>query len=99
MTPGLAANIQDINDTRKIPVINDELLRLQVDIIALQETRDKGCERLLTLRLPTSDDPVTLLSAYAPTLSSTPEAKDEFYTNLNDVIKNVHNKHLVLLAW
>ena len=53
----------------------------------------------LTLRLQTSDGPVTLVSAYAPTLTSTPEAKDEFYTNLSDVIKNIpDNEHLVLLG-
>ncbi|KAL7886731.1 hypothetical protein AOLI_G00044520 [Acnodon oligacanthus] len=60
---------------------------------------DKGSERLLTFRLHTSEGPVTLISAYAPTLTSTPEAKDEFYTNLNDVIKNIHSsEHLVLLG-
>ncbi|KAL7879729.1 hypothetical protein SRHO_G00019830 [Serrasalmus rhombeus] len=63
------------------------------------EPDDKGSEHLLTLRLHTSEGPVTLISAYAPTLTSTPEAKDEFYTNLNDVIKNIHrSEHLVLLG-
>lgn len=142
MTPGLTANLQDISDARKTAVINDELLRLHVDIAALQETRlagsgklkekdytffwqgksaeesrehgvgfavrnsllnmvepgDKGSERLLTLRLHTSVGPVTLLSAYAPTLTSTPEAKDEFYTKLNDVIRDLRSEHLILLG-
>ncbi|KAL8607442.1 hypothetical protein ACOMHN_004416 [Nucella lapillus] len=53
----------------------------------------KGCEILLTLRLHAS-----LLSAYAPTLTSTPEAEDAFYTKLNGVIENVHNEHFVLLG-
>ncbi|XP_071483240.1 craniofacial development protein 2-like [Diadema antillarum] len=63
------------------------------------EPGDKGSDRLLTLRLQTSDGPVTLVSAYAPTLASTPEAKDEFYSNLSDVIRNIpDNEHLVLLG-
>lgn len=142
MTTGLD-DLLNISDVRKTAIINNELLRLKVDIAALQETRlaesgflkekdytffwqgksteerrehgvgfavrntllemvepsDKGSERLLSLRLHTSAGPVTLISAYAPTLTSTPEAKDEFYTNLNDVIKNINsNEHLVLLG-
>ena len=68
-------------------------------LLSVVEPGDKGSERLLTLRLQTSDGPVTFVSAYAPTLTSTPEAKDEFYTNLSDVIKNIpDNEHLVLLG-
>ncbi|XP_071508358.1 craniofacial development protein 2-like [Diadema antillarum] len=63
------------------------------------EPGDKGSERLLTLRLQTSNGPVPLVNAYAPTLTSTPEAKDEFYSNLSDVIRNIpDNEHLVLLG-
>ena len=39
MMTGLAANLKDISDTRKTAVINNELKRLDVDIITLQETR------------------------------------------------------------
>ncbi|KAL7879699.1 hypothetical protein SRHO_G00019530 [Serrasalmus rhombeus] len=141
MTTGLE-DPQNISDARKTAVIKNELQRLKVHIVILQETHlaesgtlkekdytftqgksaedhrehrvgfavrntllkmvephDKGSEHLLTLRLHTSEGPVTLISAYAPTLTSTPEAKDEFYTNLNDVIKNFHrSEHLVLLG-
>ena len=63
------------------------------------EPGDKGSECLLCLRLYTFAGLVTLISAYAPTLTSTPEARDEFYTNLNDAIKNIHNSnHLFLLG-
>ncbi|XP_072171826.1 craniofacial development protein 2-like [Diadema setosum] len=63
------------------------------------EPDDKGSERLLILRLQTSDGPVTLVSAYTPTLPSTPEAKDEFYTNLSDILRNIpDNEHLVHLG-
>lgn len=36
---GLSCDHQAISDLRKSAVINNELLRLQVDIAALQETR------------------------------------------------------------
>ena len=36
---GLSESLQDISDTRKTAVINNELKRLNVDIAALQETR------------------------------------------------------------
>ena len=39
MLTGLSENLQDISDTRKTAVINNELKRLNVDIAALQETR------------------------------------------------------------
>ena len=39
MTTGLSASLQDIKDSRKTAVINDELKRLNVDIATLQETR------------------------------------------------------------
>ena len=39
MTTGLSDNLQQVNDARKTALINKDLRRLQVDIIALQETR------------------------------------------------------------
>ena len=39
MTTGLSASLQDIKDSRKTAVINDELKRLNMDIATLQETR------------------------------------------------------------
>ena len=37
--PGISENLQDVSDSRKTAVINNELLRLNVDIATLQETR------------------------------------------------------------
>ncbi|XP_076065306.1 uncharacterized protein LOC143039313 [Oratosquilla oratoria] len=134
MTPGPSEDLQGISNARKTAVISSELLRLQVDIAALQETRladsgtlkekeftffwygkspedrsehgvgfavrntllsmvepgDKGSERLMTFRLHTSEGPVTLVSAYAPTLTSTAEAKNEFYINISNITKPQH---------
>ena len=143
MLPGFSQDLQDISDARKTAVINDELMRLNVDIAALQETRladagtlkerdytffwqgkssDKprelgvgfavknslmkmvepgsgGSERLLTIRLNTTEGPVNLVSVYAPTLFSTPDAKDEFYENLASTIRNISStEQLVLLG-
>lgn len=51
MTTGLTTDLMDLSDTRNSAVINNELLRLDVDIAALQEThfaeigslREKDC--------------------------------------------------------
>ena len=39
MLTGISENLQDVSDSRKTAVINNELLRLNVDIATLQETR------------------------------------------------------------
>ena len=67
-------------------------------LLKMVEPGDKGSEWRLPPRLYTFAGLVTLISTYAPTFTLTPETRDEFYTNLNDVIKNIHNSnHLVLL--
>ncbi|XP_076052811.1 uncharacterized protein LOC143032227 [Oratosquilla oratoria] len=100
MTPGQSEDLQGISDARKTAVISSELLRLQSaedrsehgvgfavrnTLLSMVEPGDKGSERLMTLRLHTSEGPVTLVSAYAPTLTSTAEAKDEFYINISNI--------------
>ena len=143
MMPGLSEDLQDVSDSRKTAVINNELKRLDVDIATLQETRlaDSGTlkekdytffwqgksseqrrehgvgfavknsllnkvepgsnssERLMTLHLNTTEGPATLISVYAPTLSASPEAKDEFYENLSSTLSNIPStEHLFLLG-
>ena len=39
MTPGFSDDLQEVNDARKTAAIDRELSRLQMDIVALQETR------------------------------------------------------------
>ncbi|XP_043916117.1 uncharacterized protein LOC122792394 [Protopterus annectens] len=39
MSPGLTKDLQNISDAQKTAVINNKLSRLQMDIVALQETR------------------------------------------------------------
>lgn len=63
------------------------------------EPGSNGSARLLTLRLNTTEGPVTLVSVYAPTLAATPEAKDEFYENLAATVRNIPStEQLVLLG-
>ena len=38
MLTGISENLQDVSDSRKTAVINNELLRLNVDIATLHET-------------------------------------------------------------
>ena len=131
--PGLSDDLQEMSDSRKTAIINNELKRLDVDIATLQETRlaDSGTlkekdytffwqgksseqrrehgvgfavknsllnklkpgsnssERLMTLHLNTTEGPATLVSVYAPTLSASSEAKDEFYENLSSTLSNI----------
>ena len=55
-------------------------------------------ERLMTMCLPLDSlVSVTLISAYAPTLKSSPEEKNSFYGILNDTIKGVPPSHKLLL--
>ena len=48
-------------------------------LVATTETPSGGSSRILALRMKTSAGVVNIISAYAPTLTSTPEAKDQFY--------------------
>ena len=45
-----------------------------------------GTERILSLRLSTSTGFVNIMSIYAPTLCFSPEAKDQFYEDLDAVV-------------
>ena len=47
MTPVFSDDLQEVNEVRKTAVIDRELGRLQMDIVALQETRlpETGSER------------------------------------------------------
>ena len=58
----------------------------------------EGTERILSLRLQTSSGPVSLISAYAPTLASTAEAKDKFYDDLSTPIRRIPDRELLFVA-
>ena len=55
-------------------------------------------ERLMTLRIPLSkSNHVTLLSAYAPTMTSSDSAKERFYEDLSKVLKKIPNEDKIIL--
>ena len=66
-------------------------------LLRMVEPGSGGSERLLTLRLNSTTDPVTLISVYAPTLSATPDTNDMFYENLATIIRNIPSKEQVVL--
>eukprot|EP00105_Crassostrea_gigas_P003802 XP_011416773.1 PREDICTED: craniofacial development protein 2-like [Crassostrea gigas] len=61
------------------------------------EPDGEGSELLLTLCLNTTTGPITLVSVYAPTLTSPPETKDLFYEKLSSVITNIPDKEQLIL--
>ena len=68
-------------------------------LLSMVEPGSSSSEQLLNLHLNTTEGPVTLISVYAPTLSATPDAKDEFYGNLASTIRNIPStEQLVLLG-
>lgn len=141
MTPGISDDLTKISDSRKTAVINNELLRLNIDIAALQETRlpdlqklvekdytfywqgkkfdehrqhgvgfavrnslikmietpSKGTERILKLKLNTTQGSVHLISAYAPTNTASDEAKALFYEALNDLITEIPTQDQIVI--
>ena len=67
-------------------------------LLSIIEPGSSSSEQLLNLCLNTTKGPVTLVSVYAPTLSATLDAKDEFYENLASTIRNITStEQLVLL--
>ncbi|KAG6924505.1 craniofacial development protein 2, partial [Chelydra serpentina] len=68
-------------------------------LLGVVEPGQQGTERLLSLRLHTSTGPVNLISVYAPTLGATRDTKDEFYDQLDTIIRSIpKEEHLILLG-
>ena len=60
-------------------------------LLASIESPSDGTEHLLSIRMNTSTGAVNFLNVYAPTLAASAGAKDEFYDQLDDMIKKVPN--------
>ena len=71
------------------PRIHGVGLAVKNSLLPEIEPPSKGTPRILLLRLSSSSGPVNILSIYAPTLSSSVEAKDEFYEELESTIKAI----------
>ena len=67
-------------------------------LIATTESPSGGLSRILALRMKTSPGFVNIMSAYAPTLTSTPEAKDQFYEALQEALSGIPSSEGILYA-
>ena len=54
-------------------------------------------ERLMTMNFPLADTTLSIISAYAPTLPSCDESKEQFYGELDEAIKKVPAAHKLLV--
>jgi exonuclease III len=57
----------------------------------------QGTERIIPLLLKTSSGPTYIFSVYAPTLSSSPEVKDDFFEELEKRIRGIPDKENLIL--
>ncbi|XP_069181296.1 craniofacial development protein 2-like [Procambarus clarkii] len=109
MTPGLSEDLLEVNDARKTAVINNELCRVQMDIVALQETRLPTTGRIREKdftsfwqhkppeELHIAAEIVSLIKAYAPTLTTSTKAKDEYYNDFGPTLRDVPQQEPVFL--
>lgn len=66
-------------------------------LVASTEILSAGTERILVLRLLTLAGPVSIISAYTPTLCSSPEVKDQFYKALDKEVSRIHSTERLYL--
>ncbi|PFX17198.1 Craniofacial development protein 2 [Stylophora pistillata] len=66
-------------------------------MLATTETLTGGSERILVLRMKISTGFVNFLSVYAPTLTSSTEAKDQFYEALEETVSQIPRSEGVYL--
>ena len=72
---------------------------VQNSLLSMIETPTGSSERILTLRLSTHSVPVNIVTAYAPTLYSNPDVKDQFYNVLDHTIGMLTaSAHIYLLG-
>ena len=67
------------------------------NLVRMIEPGSYGSERLLTIRLNTTDGPVTIISVYAPTLNYQAEEKDQFYEQLSDLVRSIPKEEQLFL--
>ncbi|CAG4932561.1 unnamed protein product [Colias eurytheme] len=67
------------------------------DLLCATESPEGISERLMSVRLHSKCGPITILSVYAPTLSSQPETKDNFYSGLSEVLRKIPSTERVVI--
>ena len=58
---------------------------------------ENGSERILTMRMQTTEGPVNFISAYAPTLYSSDEANDQLYDQLHRTLQDTPSQEQLFL--
>ena len=58
-------------------------------LLIMVQLGSSATEYLLSLQINTIDVPVNLLSVYAPTLMAPDDIKDNFYSQLDTIIKRI----------
>ena len=66
-------------------------------LLSKMEPIKQGSERMLLMRLRTSSGFATFVCCYAPTLASDSDFKERFYSQLDDIIKNVKSSDALYL--
>ena len=71
---------------------------IRSDLASSMKTLPKGInDHLMTLRLALDDNNfVTLVSVYAPTLNSTDDQKEAFYTDLRSILRSVPHRDTII---
>ena len=66
-------------------------------LVQMVEPGSTKSERIMHIKLNTDLSPTNLLSVYAPTLTSSTDAKHTFYSQLDDAIKHIPNNEVLIL--
>lgn len=66
-------------------------------LLSFVETPVAISPRLMSLQLHTTSGPVSLLSAYAPTLTSPDDQKDAFYLQLSETLSKIDRGHRIII--
>ena len=74
-------------------------IAIKRDIVAkLTEMPHPVSDRIMTMRIPlTKDRNATIVSAYAPIMTSPDENKETFYSQLKGTLRNIHSTDKLLL--
>ncbi|XP_076443949.1 uncharacterized protein LOC143282234 [Babylonia areolata] len=97
MTPGFSDDLQEVNDAGKTAVIDRELSRLQMDIVALQETRlpETGSVRERDFTLFWQGKPSDEVREHGKGFA---QKQKTFYDDLSAAIRRIPDRELLFIA-
>ncbi|XP_063615788.1 craniofacial development protein 2-like [Penaeus indicus] len=71
------------------PRVHGVRFAVKNSLLSTVEPPSSGTARILSLRLSTFSGPVNILSIYVPTLCSSAEIKDQFYEEVDTIIRDI----------